>query len=132
MLLLTFVHSFLTSLLERLRSKWRSPIYGFFDSNVVIRYDTDGRKFHFFKCGAKKCLNHGLNGVRRYQDSQDHGATSNLKTHASKCFSDDVVDAAFGLKTSGNGDSSIFAAFARQGQQPVKVTHRAHDTEETR
>jgi hypothetical protein len=127
-------HSFphLTGFSERLHSKWRSPIYAFFDSKIKIGYDKDSRKFHFFKCGAKKCLNHGLNGVRRYQDSQDRGATSNLKTHASKCFGDDVVDTAFGLKTSGKGDSSIFAAFTRQGQQPVKVTHRARDMEETR
>ena len=122
MLLITFISSFLISFLERLRRKWQSPIYAFFDFKVEIGYDTDGRKFHFFRCSAKKCLNHGLKGVHHYQDSQDRSATSNLKTHASKCFGDNNNNTAFGLKASRNGDSSIFAAFAHQGQQPVKVT----------
>jgi hypothetical protein len=71
--------------------------------------------------------------VRRYQDSKDKGATSNLKTHAVRCFGEDVVEAAFGTKpTTEKRDGSIFASFARQGQAPVKVTHRAHTSDETR
>ena len=59
--------------------------------------------------------------------------TSNLKSHATKCFEFDAVDAAAqGTKPRTRGDGSIFAAFARSGQQAVSVSHRAHTTEETR
>ena len=70
--------------------------------------------------------------MRRYQDSKDRGATSNLKSHAIKCFGKDVVAAAFNDAPTGKQDGSIFAEFTRQGQAPVKVTHQAHTTEETR
>ena len=67
---------------ERLQVGWRSPIYGFFKANVSVGYD-EGRKFHFFKCAAQYCKGKGHKGVRRYLDSKDRAATSNLKTHAS-------------------------------------------------
>jgi hypothetical protein len=57
---------------------------------------------------------------------------SNPKTHAVKCFGRNAVDAAFENMPSGVRDGSIFAAFARQGQQPVKISHRAHTAEELR
>jgi hypothetical protein len=93
-----------------LQKTWRSPVYGFFKSDIKI--DTDnGRKFHFFKCAAKRCKVKG-GGVRRYQDSQDRAGTSNLKTHAVKCFGADAVDAAFKKIPSIAPDGSIFASFA--------------------
>jgi hypothetical protein len=116
---------------ERLQKNWRSAVYGFFEAKVVIGYD-EGRKYHFFKCAAKKCKSKGHKGVRRYQDSKDRAATSNLKSHAIKCFGQDAVDAGFETTGAGQRDGSIFVAFARQGQNPVKVSHRAHTTEETR
>src|ERR1700738_4373455 len=104
----------------RLKESWRSPVYQFFTSNVTVGYDK-GRKYHFFKCASQRCRNKGLHGVRRFQDSKDRGATSNLKSHAVRCFGEDVVDAAFGSKPTPVGrDGSIFASFARQGQAPVK------------
>ena len=106
-------------------------MYSFFKAQVTIGYD-NRRKYHFFACAATKCCNKGLKGVRRYQDSKDRAATSNLKTHAIRCFGEDVVQAAFGAKESKNPDGSIFASFARQGQHPVKVSHRAHTSDETR
>ena len=117
-------------IVERLQANWRSAIYGFFQANVSVGYD-EGRKYHFFKCASRNCKGKGQKGVRRYQDSKDRAATSNLKSHAVKCFGQDAVDAAF-EKTQSGRDGSIFAAFARQGQQPVKISHRAHTTEETR
>jgi hypothetical protein len=95
---------------------------------------TEGsRKFHFFKCAAGRCKVKG-GGVRRYQDSKDRAATSNLKSHATKCFGADAVDAAFKKTTSGPGarDGSIFASFARLGQSSVTISHRAHTTDESR
>lgn len=113
----------------RLKASWRSAVYGFFKADVKVKYD-GGRKYHYFKCSARHCCGNG--GVRRYQDSKDRAATSNLKAHAVKCFGKDAVDAAFS-KGSGTGrDRTIFAMFARPGQQPVKVSHRAHTTDETR
>ncbi|KAH9045980.1 hypothetical protein EDB84DRAFT_1265619, partial [Lactarius hengduanensis] len=114
---------------EQLQSTWRSAVYGFFKTKVHIGYD-QGRKFHFFRCAAQRCK--GSGGVRRYQDSKDRSATSNLKSHAIKCFGNDAVAAAFSGGDSATQDGSIFAAFARQGQEPVTVSHRAHLSEETR
>ena len=44
----------------------------------------------------KKCHGlKGIHGVQHFQDSKDQAATSNLKSHAVKCFGQDTVDAAF-------------------------------------
>jgi hypothetical protein len=109
---------------------WRSPIYGFFKMKVKIGYEK-GRKYHFFKCAAKWCKAN-VKGIRCYQDSKDHAATSNLKTHATKCFGADIIDAAFNKTQSSGQDKSIFTAFAWVGQQPVTFSHQAHTAEETR
>ena len=114
---------------ERLKKGWRSAVYGFFKSDVKVGYDGQ-RKFHYFLCAAKKCK--GKGGVRCFQDSKDHTATSNLRSHAIKCFGQDAVDSAFSNTQSRGRDTSIFAAFARQGQRPVKVSHRAHTKAESR
>jgi hypothetical protein len=73
-----------------------------------------------------------MHGVQRFQDSKDRAATSNLKTHAVKCFGQEAVDAAFNQTQPKGRDGSIFATFARQGQHPVKVSHRAHTKAESR
>ncbi|KAI0282629.1 hypothetical protein BC826DRAFT_896543, partial [Russula brevipes] len=114
---------------ERLQSTWRSAVYGFFKTRVSIGYD-QGCKFHFFRCASNKCK--GTGGVRRYQDSKDRSATSNLKSHAIRCFGHDAVAAAFGGGHTVARDGSIFAVFARQGQDPVTVSHCAHGSDETR
>lgn len=113
---------------ERLQKHWRSAVYGFFKATVDIGYE-DGHKFHQFQCAASKCKGNGK--VRHYQDSKDCAATSNLKSHAIKCFGQDAVEAAFNKTDPPSQDGSIFAAFAHQGQQPVTVSHRAHTTDET-
>ncbi|KAG6805793.1 hypothetical protein H0H92_013984 [Tricholoma furcatifolium] len=115
--------------LECLQATWRSPVYGFFKPEVKVVYDGK-RKAHVFYCTAKKCKTTGY--VKRYQDSKDRSATSNLKTHAMKCFGEDVIKAAFTGDSATARDGSIFAAFARQGQQPISVSHRALTSDETR
>ncbi|KAJ7822169.1 hypothetical protein B0H14DRAFT_2370896, partial [Mycena olivaceomarginata] len=62
----------------------------------------------------------------------DAGSTSNMKIHTIRCFGQNVVDAAIRGETAKNPDGSIFAAFARAGQRPVDVTHRAHTNAEAR
>jgi hypothetical protein len=115
---------------ERLKRSWRSPAYGFFKKSVEIGYNDKGRKYHFFKCAAKKCKSHS--GIRRYQDSKDRFTTGNLKSHATHCFGLDAVEVAFGEAKETGRDGSIFAAFARQGQQPNAVSHRGLTNYEVR
>ncbi|KAF8870867.1 hypothetical protein BD779DRAFT_1454757 [Infundibulicybe gibba] len=119
----------LTSGIERLQTAWRSAVYTFFKRNVKIGFD-NGCKYHFFICTARKCK--GSGSVRCYQDSKDHAATSNLKTHALKCFGAAAVDAAFKKTTPLTQDGSLFSAFAHQGQCSATITHRAHNIDESR
>ncbi|KAJ7896331.1 hypothetical protein B0H14DRAFT_2333446 [Mycena olivaceomarginata] len=75
----------------------------------------------------------GFEGVHRYQTkldgepASDRSSTSNLKKHAETCWGKDVVKArlAGGVSNSPR-DGNIFTSFARTGQHPVKVSHRAH------
>ncbi|KAH9957491.1 hypothetical protein BC827DRAFT_1137886 [Russula dissimulans] len=121
--------NFLTSTVDCLWKMWHSPVYGFFKVKVEIKYE-DNCKYHYFKCAARHCK--GKGGVCRYQDSQDHAAMSNLKTHAVRCFGTDAVDAAFKKGPSTTPGTSIFGAFAQLGHQPVSFSHRAHTIDETR
>ena len=116
---------------ERLQASWHSPIYAFFTTSAIrIGYD-NGRKYHYFPCAARKCRNPS-GGVRRYLDSKDKAATSNLKSHAIRCFGQSAVDAGFQFQTDNTRDGSIFTAFARQGQHPVQLSHRTHTDPEIR
>ncbi|KAJ7190630.1 hypothetical protein GGX14DRAFT_382010 [Mycena pura] len=82
----------------------------------------------------------GFKGVRRFQTKlngqphSDRSSTSNLKKHAEGCWGKEVVAARLkGLKdASASREGSIFAAFARADQRPIKVTHRAHTEPEFR
>ncbi|KAG6807073.1 hypothetical protein H0H92_008924, partial [Tricholoma furcatifolium] len=114
--------------LEHLQATWCSPVYGFFKPEVKVVYDGK-RKAHVFYCAAKKCKTTSY--VKHYQDSKDHSATSNLKTHATKCFVE-VIKAAFTGDSATVCDGSIFAAFACQGQQPISVSYCALTSDETR
>ena len=71
-----------------------------------------------------KCKIHG--GIKWYQDSQDHRAISNLKTHAMKCHGWDAVEAAFQGEDVKAKGRTIFAHFACIGQASVKFSHKAH------
>lgn len=105
-------------------------MYSFFKHDVTIQVH-EGRVAHFFTCSAAKCRS-GTGGVRRFQDKADKSSTANLRHHAIRCWGEDAVNAAakgeFGVSRSGD----IFSSFARQGQQPVTYSHRAHTTPEFR
>jgi len=109
-------------IVECLQTNWHSAVYGFFQAKVSVGHD-EGHKYHFFKCASVKCKGKGQKGVRHYLD---------LKDHAVKCFGQDAVKATFKKTQSGGRDVSIFTVFAHQGQQPVKISHRTHITEESR
>ena len=119
----------LTYNLERLQKSWHSQVYEFFKADVEIGYE-NGRKFHLFRCTAKQCKGSGI--VQRFLNSKDRAGTSNLKAHAVKCFGAHAIDAAANQPKSGTCDGSIFAAFAHQGQQPVRISHCPLTNEETR
>jgi hypothetical protein len=67
-----------------------------------------------------------LKGVCCFQDSKDKPSTANLKHHAIKCFGEDAVNNAVKGIKAGARSGSIFAIFARQGQQLVKYSHCVH------
>ncbi|KAG2114663.1 uncharacterized protein F5147DRAFT_570173, partial [Suillus discolor] len=83
-----------------------------------------------FPCNARKCKT-ALGGMRRYQDTRDKSLTTNLKRHAIGCFGEDAVNNAMkGKDVSTTNSGSVYAAFARQGQQPVHYPHRTHTNPE--
>ena len=91
-----------------------------------------GRPCHFFKCAARSCKT-SAGGVRRFLDKGDRASTANLKYHVVRCWGEDAVRlAAEGAAPQENLSGSIFAAFARSGQEPVQVSHRSHTTLEAR
>ncbi|EPQ50069.1 hypothetical protein GLOTRDRAFT_134286 [Gloeophyllum trabeum ATCC 11539] len=100
--------------LERLKKTWKSPIYSFFKVNDVKLQRIDSRPCHFFPY------------------SKDRSSTSNLKSHAIHCFGAEAVQAAIDGKVPKHQDGSIFAAFARQGQRPVMISHRVYSNAEAR
>ena len=116
-------------IVEHLQVSWRSSVYRFFKAKVSIGYNEG---FHFFKCASKNCKGKGHKGVRHYLDLKDCAAMFNLKSHALRCFGQDLVESAFENKQCEGRDGSIFAAFAHQGQEPIKISHRAHTAEEVR
>jgi len=122
-------HSFI-SCLAAAQKTWRSPIYSFFKSTVTIEVHKN-RVSHFFRCAAKKCKTDSK-GVRRYQDKGDKSSTANLRHHAIRCFGEDCVNAAVSGNAVTSRSGNIFSAFARQGQNPVTFSHRAHTNTEFR
>jgi hypothetical protein len=115
---------------EKLKHTWRSSIYSFFKAEVTIQTH-DGRPCHFFVCAAPRCKT-SAGGVRRFQDSKDKASPANLKNHATKWFgAEAVANAAKGSDVKGQS-ASIFALFARPGQQPVRYSHRSHTNVEAR
>ena len=102
---------------EKPKYHWRSPIYSFFKPNVTLEYYKN-HPCHFFKCAAKKCKTR-VGGVCHFQDSKDRASTTNLKSHAIRCFGADMVNTAIDGKKAAEQDSSISALFARNGKRPV-------------
>ncbi|KAJ7938053.1 hypothetical protein B0H13DRAFT_1588129 [Mycena leptocephala] len=117
-----------------MKKKWNSPIYSFFSDNVTICKGEDGRRYHFFKCASSRCKGEFFRAFENTDGSRasDAGSTSNLRKHAILCFGRHTVDSAIAGQGPKNPDGSVFAAFARAGQKPVTVTHRAHTDAEAR
>ena len=95
-------HTFFVSnyvIVENLQVSWHSLVYRLFQAKVSIGYD-EGRKFHFFKCASKNCKGKVQKSVQCYLDLKDCAAMSNLKSHALRCFSQDLVESAFEIKQS--------------------------------
>ncbi|KAF8130495.1 hypothetical protein K438DRAFT_1643689 [Mycena galopus ATCC 62051] len=105
--------------------------------SALVRVFHNALLFRYVYC---LCCNIGFKGVHRYQtklDGQpasDRSSTSNLKKHAETCWGKDVVKARLAGASASNSprDGNIFASFARTGQRPVKVSHRAHTEPEFR
>ena len=114
----------LTSPLAAAKLMWRSPIYSFFKSDVVIKY-INKCLVHFLPCMACHCKLK-LGGVRRFQDKGDCASTANLKYHANRCFGEEAVKNALSAKEANAQSGSIFHAFAQQGQKLVNYSHRSH------
>jgi len=81
---------------------WKSPVYGFYQPEVVVGY-LHRRKFHEFSCAKKGC---GTK-IRRYLDASaknktgqatNSRSTSNLRGHAKACFGKQMVKSVAGMK----------------------------------
>jgi hypothetical protein len=57
---------------------------------------------------------------------------ANLRHHAIRCFGEDAVKNATNPQDIESQNGSIFASFARQGQESVQYTHRSHSNPEIR
>lgn len=80
--------------------------------------------------------------MRRYQDKGDANSTSNLRKHAKKCWTEDVIATADRAKTAddirgtalgGNlSAQTITAVFERQGKGKITYSHKQHTKTEAR
>ncbi|KAF9471925.1 hypothetical protein BDN70DRAFT_819381, partial [Pholiota conissans] len=129
---------------ETLKKDWTSYIYAFFKPDPLIEF-VNGRECHAFVCVI--CVATHCKGwtrhVRRYLDTSDAKSISNLKTHAVKCWSEDVVAAASRAekgtvretirKVGGQLQPEVLTAkFKRDGMGPVTYSHMQHTKKETK
>lgn len=123
---------------------WSSPIYAVFKPNFI---DTtyDGRPCTEFTCAAPHCKSKGRNGriVRRYLDKKDDTSTKNMKTHAVRCWGEELVKNAVALGKDWDGiraglqnaqmkDGRLTAVFQRTGKGKVTYSDRPHTYKEAR
>ncbi|KAJ8515393.1 hypothetical protein ONZ45_g7180 [Pleurotus djamor] len=123
--------------LERMKRKWRSPIYGFFQPEVKVDY-RHGRKRHTFVCAAKGCGHK----THRYLDTTDAQSTGNMRKHAVTCWGKETVEKAdeagdvdvvrTNIVQGILRDGKITAAFERKGKGKVTFSHRQHTKIETK
>ncbi|KAJ7189125.1 hypothetical protein C8R46DRAFT_877547 [Mycena filopes] len=111
-----------TSTSDCLKVNWTAPIYAFFKP-ATLKFDSDGRAYHFFGCTSPTCV-YDAKAVKRYTDTTDSTGTSNLKKHARRCFGGASVDAALKGAKLDTRDSSIHAAFGRQDSKPKPALKR--------
>ncbi|EDR12718.1 uncharacterized protein LACBIDRAFT_311470 [Laccaria bicolor S238N-H82] len=108
--------------LEQMKKGWNTAVYAFYDPDPAIKYNSDGRKCHIFRCTGRGC-------------------TQLIKRHFKKCWGEDILSAAEDAKDPKvwtkvlrdyrlNG--SITTAFERKGKGKVTYSHQTHMRTETR
>ncbi|KAA1479015.1 hypothetical protein DENSPDRAFT_753489, partial [Dentipellis sp. KUC8613] len=122
---------------ERMRTKWTSAIYAFFDPTPTVEY-RKGRRYHTFRCLAKGCSK----SVSRCLKTGDATSTGNMRKHARHCWGDEIIDAADQAANISVvrekivkpflRDGSITAAFKRSKKGKVTYSHRQHTKAETK
>lgn len=129
--------------IDRYKKKWDAPVYAFFKPDWDMT-PVNGRACITFHCAADVCrMPHPY--VRRYLDlARIDASTSNLRTHAARCFGEDALAAADKAKDANevrktahtNGGvlsgQSITVAFARKGKGKVTYSTRPHTEAEAR
>jgi hypothetical protein len=123
--------------IERLSSKWMSPVYAFYQPVPTIEV-TDGRRCHLFACTGNSCKY----TCRRYLDKGDANSTGNLRKHVKSCWGDKVLQAAEQMESVHDArekvvnvvkqSGSITVAFERNGKGKVTFSTRQHTKVETR
>lgn len=129
-------HPSLTIFLARLRERWTSPIYTFFEPEVQIQMHK-GRRTHVFSCSKHACSY----TLRRYVNKKDR-STSNMRKHALSCWGKDAVARAMEVQDDKEAcrvivDSllntgRISTYFGRKKKGAVTYSHVQHTKEETR
>lgn len=122
--------------LARLRKRWGSPIYAFYEQKVAIQTHK-GRRTHVFTCARPSCAH----TVRRYVDKRDR-STGNMRKHALACWGEEAVARA--METADDSEARkvvvqsllqtgrISTYFARKKKGAVTYSHMQHTREETR
>jgi hypothetical protein len=117
---------------------WDAPIYTFYDPIPTIE-EVDGRRCHTFKCTAVGCKQK----IRHFLDKNDKGSTSNLRSHAKRCWGEDAFNKAYEVKNLGqvrvalgklknSPNGNIAAMFSNlEGKGVVSYMHRQHTSEES-
>ncbi|THU87436.1 hypothetical protein K435DRAFT_821899 [Dendrothele bispora CBS 962.96] len=126
--------------LEKLMSKFQTPIYAFFDPTLTIEYRKENRRCLMFCCSAKHCKGK-TREVVRYLNTSDAGSTSNMRKHAKICWSEEIVkeadeakdiDEARKLTKGAVKDGDIMVSFQKKENGKVTYSYRQHMRAETR
>lgn len=137
------IHSLLSletylCILERLQSRWNSPVYAFFRPEVTVVHEGK-RRAHVFTCGGLTCTK----TITRYLDTSDATSTNNLRNHVKSChcWGEVILDQTAGMTVKEARaciermprSGSITAAFARVNKKgPVTFSTRQHTKAEAR
>lgn len=79
---------------ERMARRWTASVYAFFDADVKVEHNKEGRRMHAFKCSRPGC--ELKRPIYRYLDTGDATSTSNLRAHVISCWGEEVLKAADG------------------------------------
>ena len=122
-------HKLISISADKLYKTYKSPIYVFYLPPV---FKIENKKWYqIFQCAAKQCITTGGHVIKRNMDSADAPSTSNSKAHVSRCFGEDAVTAASGVrnlkaardmmkdKVTLQRSGSIAVAFELAGQKKV-------------